>query len=86
LRASRKVAFPRRDRKVLARGGKPPNEISINGHCKASLSTDSLFRLPLSGNYKVLTEAAIHGKVDMLLGLKRMSSWEDSFLLDEVRP
>ncbi|MGH7966682.1 MAG: DNA-directed RNA polymerase subunit beta', partial [Candidatus Binatia bacterium] len=58
--------------KVLARGGKPPEAKSLlMGITKASLSTDSFISAAsFQETTKVLTEAAINGKVDHLLGLK----------------
>src|SRR5207245_6465954 len=58
--------------KVLARGGKPTEAKSLlMGITKASLSTDSFISAAsFQETTKVLTEAAIQGKVDLLLGLK----------------
>ena len=67
-----KWRFQEETEKVLARGEKPPEAKSLlMGITKASLSTDSFISAAsFQETTKVLTEAAIHGKVDMLLGLK----------------
>jgi DNA-directed RNA polymerase subunit beta' len=67
-----KWRFQEETEKVLARNGKPPEAKSLlMGITKASLSTDSFISAAsFQETTKVLTEAAIHGKVDMLLGLK----------------
>jgi len=67
-----KWRFQEETEKVLARGGKPPEAKSLlMGITKASLSTDSFISAAsFQETTKVLTEAAIHGKVDLLLGLK----------------
>ena len=56
----------------MAAQGKPPEAKSLlMGITKASLSTDSFISAAsFQETTKVLTEAAINGKVDMLLGLK----------------
>ncbi len=58
--------------RVLADGGTPPEAKSLlMGITKASLSTDSFISAAsFQETTKVLTEAAINGKVDHLLGLK----------------
>jgi DNA-directed RNA polymerase subunit beta' len=67
-----KWRFQEETEKVLTRGGKPPEAKSLlMGITKASLSTDSFISAAsFQETTKVLTEAAIHGKVDRLLGLK----------------
>ncbi|MBI3249693.1 MAG: DNA-directed RNA polymerase subunit beta' [Deltaproteobacteria bacterium] len=67
-----KWRFQEETEKVLARGEKPPEAKSLlMGITKASLSTDSFISAAsFQETTKVLTDAAIHGKVDMLLGLK----------------
>ena len=67
-----KWRFQEETEKVLARGGKPPEAKSLlMGITKASLSTDSFISAAsFQETTKVLTEAAIQGKVDLLLGLK----------------
>lgn len=67
-----KWRFQEETEKVLTHGGKPPEAKSLlMGITKASLSTDSFISAAsFQETTKVLTEAAIHGKVDMLLGLK----------------
>jgi len=67
-----KWRFQEETEKVLTRGGKPPEAKSLlMGITKASLSTDSFISAAsFQETTKVLTEAAIHGKVDLLLGLK----------------
>jgi DNA-directed RNA polymerase subunit beta' len=67
-----KWRFQEETEKVVARGGKPPEARSLlMGITKASLSTDSFISAAsFQETTKVLTEAAINGKVDRLLGLK----------------
>jgi len=67
-----KWRFQEETEKILTRGGKPPEAKSLlMGITKASLSTDSFISAAsFQETTKVLTEAAIHGKIDMLLGLK----------------
>ncbi len=67
-----KWRFQEETEKVLAAQGKPPEAKSLlMGITKASLSTDSFISAAsFQETTKVLTEAAINGKVDMLLGLK----------------
>ena len=67
-----KWRFQEETEKILARSGRPPEAKSLlMGITKASLSTDSFISAAsFQETTKVLTEAAIHGKVDMLLGLK----------------
>jgi DNA-directed RNA polymerase subunit beta' len=67
-----KWRFQEETEKVLTHGGKPPEAKSLlMGITKASLSTDSFISAAsFQETTKVLTEAAIHGKVDLLLGLK----------------
>ena len=67
-----KWRFQEETERVLARNGRPPEAKSLlMGITKASLSTDSFISAAsFQETTKVLTEAAIHGKVDMLLGLK----------------
>src|SRR5579884_2798766 len=61
-----------RNRQVLAEGGEPATaQPVLLGVTKASLNTDSfLAAVSFQETTKVLTEAAIAGKVDRLLGLK----------------
>ena len=58
--------------KVLAEGGEPATaQIVLMGITRASLSTDSwLAAASFQETTRVLTEAAIHGKIDRLSGLK----------------
>jgi len=67
-----KWRFQEETEKILTHGGKPPEAKSLlMGITKASLSTDSFISAAsFQETTKVLTEAAIHGKIDMLLGLK----------------
>lgn len=67
-----KWRFQEETEKVLAEGGNPPEAKSLlMGITKASLSTDSFISAAsFQETTKVLTEAAINGKVDLLLGLK----------------
>src|SRR5262245_17014492 len=67
-----KWRFQEETEKVLTHGGNPPEAKSLlMGITKASLSTDSFISAAsFQETTKVLTEAAIHGKVDLLLGLK----------------
>ncbi len=67
-----KHVFEKENEKVLARGGKPAvAEALLLGITKASLSTDSFISASsFQETTKVLTEAAIQGKVDDLRGLK----------------
>ena len=67
-----KGRFEEENQKVLAQGGKPAvAEPLLLGITKASLSTESFISAAsFQETTKVLTEAAIHGKVDLLRGLK----------------
>lgn len=67
-----KWRFQEETERVLADGGTPPGAKSLlMGITKASLSTDSFISAAsFQETTKVLTEAAINGKVDHLLGLK----------------
>ncbi len=67
-----KWRFQEEVERVLADGGMPPEaESLLMGITKASLSTDSFISAAsFQETTKVLTEAAINGKVDQLLGLK----------------
>ncbi len=67
-----KTAFERENERVIARGGQPAvAEPLLLGITKASLSTDSFISASsFQETTKVLTEAAISGKVDYLRGLK----------------
>ena len=67
-----KWRFQEEVEKVLAEQGQPPEAKSLlMGITKASLSTDSFISAAsFQETTKVLTEAAINGKVDMLSGLK----------------
>jgi DNA-directed RNA polymerase subunit beta' len=67
-----KHQFEEENQRVIAKGGKPAiGEPLLLGITKASLSTDSFISASsFQETTKVLTEAAIQGKVDRLLGLK----------------
>ena len=67
-----KWRFQEETERVLADGGTPPEAKSLlMGITKASLSTDSFISAAsFQETTKVLTEAAINGKVDHLRGLK----------------
>jgi DNA-directed RNA polymerase subunit beta' len=67
-----KLVFEKENEKVLARGGRPAvAEPLLLGITKASLSTDSFISASsFQETTKVLTEAAISGKVDDLKGIK----------------
>jgi DNA-directed RNA polymerase subunit beta' len=67
-----KQVFERENEKVIARGGSPAvAEPLLLGITKASLSTESFISASsFQETTKVLTEAAIGGKVDELRGLK----------------
>ena len=67
-----KGRFEEENQKVLAQGGKPAvAEPLLLGITKASLSTESFISAAsFQETTKVLTEAAIQGKVDLLRGLK----------------
>jgi DNA-directed RNA polymerase subunit beta' len=67
-----KAVFERENEKVLQRGGSPAiAEPLLLGITKASLSTESFISASsFQETTKVLTEAAINGKVDELRGLK----------------
>ncbi len=67
-----KWRFDKKVKDVLAEQGQPPvAESLLMGITKASLSTDSFISAAsFQETTKVLTEAAINGKKDMLLGLK----------------
>ncbi len=67
-----KWRFQEETERVLADGGTPPGAKSLlMGITKASLSTESFISAAsFQETTKVLTEAAINGKVDHLLGLK----------------
>ncbi|GIW40123.1 MAG: DNA-directed RNA polymerase subunit beta' [Candidatus Binatia bacterium] len=67
-----KWRFDEENQKVLARGGKPAiAEPLLLGITKASLSTESFISAAsFQETTKVLTDAAVNGKVDHLLGLK----------------
>jgi DNA-directed RNA polymerase subunit beta' len=67
-----KNVFERENERVIARGGQPAvAEPLLLGITKASLSTDSFISASsFQETTKVLTEAAIYGKVDYLRGLK----------------
>ena len=64
--------FADENARVIAEGGEPATfEPLLLGITKASLSTESFFSAAsFQETTKVLTEAAINGKVDQLLGLK----------------
>jgi DNA-directed RNA polymerase subunit beta' len=67
-----KAEFERENERVIAKGGQPAvAEPLLLGITKASLSTDSFISASsFQETTKVLTEAAISGKVDELRGLK----------------
>jgi DNA-directed RNA polymerase subunit beta' len=67
-----KFAFDEENQKVIAQGGKPAvGEPLLLGITKASLSTESFISASsFQETTKVLTEAAISGRVDYLRGLK----------------
>jgi DNA-directed RNA polymerase subunit beta' len=67
-----KYIFERENQKILERGGKPAvAEPLLLGITKASLSTESFISASsFQETTKVLTEAAVSGKVDYLRGLK----------------
>ncbi len=67
-----KAVFERENERVIARGGQPAvAEPLLLGITKASLSTDSFISASsFQETTKVLTEAAISGKLDELRGLK----------------
>src|SRR3954462_11576912 len=67
-----KFAFREENERVIAQGGKPATgRPLLLGITKASLSTDSFTSAAsFQETTKVLTEAAINGKVDHLAGLK----------------
>jgi DNA-directed RNA polymerase subunit beta' len=67
-----KGRFEEENQKVLTQGGKPAvAEPLLLGITKASLSTESFISAAsFQETTKVLTEAAIQGKVDLLCGLK----------------
>ena len=64
--------FRRENERIVAEGGQPAEaEQVILGITKASLATESfLSAASFQETTKVLTDAAIEGKVDHLLGLK----------------
>ncbi|MEA1980201.1 MAG: DNA-directed RNA polymerase subunit beta' [candidate division Zixibacteria bacterium] len=67
-----KIKFSDENSRIIAEGGEPATaESLLLGITKASLSTDSFISAAsFQETTKVLTEAAISGKVDYLLGLK----------------
>jgi DNA-directed RNA polymerase subunit beta' len=67
-----KTVFERENERVIAKGGQPAvAEPLLLGITKASLSTDSFISASsFQETTKVLTEAAISGKLDELRGLK----------------
>ena len=67
-----KAKFERENERVIAKGGQPAvAEPLLLGITKASLSTDSFISASsFQETTKVLTQAAISGKVDFLRGLK----------------
>ncbi|MFL5320824.1 MAG: DNA-directed RNA polymerase subunit beta', partial [Myxococcaceae bacterium] len=67
-----KWVFEEENEKVMAKGGRPAvGEPLLLGITKASLSTESFISASsFQETTKVLTEAAINGKVDYLRGLK----------------
>ena len=67
-----KVRFEEENARIIAEGGEPATaESLLLGITRASLSTESFISAAsFQETTKVLTEAAISGKVDNLLGLK----------------
>ena len=66
-----KAIYERENGKVKAKGEKATHEPLILGITKASLATESfLSAASFQETTKVLTDAAIEGKIDRLLGLK----------------
>jgi DNA-directed RNA polymerase subunit beta' len=67
-----KYIFERENQRVIERGGRPAvAEPLLLGITKASLSTESFISASsFQETTKVLTEAAVSGKVDYLRGLK----------------
>jgi DNA-directed RNA polymerase subunit beta' len=67
-----KYIFERENQRVIEKGGKPSvAEPLLLGITKASLSTESFISASsFQETTKVLTEAAVSGKVDYLRGLK----------------
>jgi DNA-directed RNA polymerase subunit beta' len=67
-----KYIFERENQRVIERGGRPAvAEPLLLGITKASLSTESFISASsFQETTKVLTEAAVSGKVDFLRGLK----------------
>jgi DNA-directed RNA polymerase subunit beta' len=67
-----RAAYEKANRKVVAEGGQPASGRPVlMGITKASLATDSwLSAASFQETTKVLTDAAIHGKSDSLVGLK----------------
>jgi DNA-directed RNA polymerase subunit beta' len=67
-----KVKFAEENSRVIAEGGEPATSRPLLlGITRASLSTDSFISAAsFQETTKVLTEAAVAGKVDYLLGLK----------------
>ncbi|MBI4321498.1 MAG: DNA-directed RNA polymerase subunit beta' [Chloroflexi bacterium] len=67
-----RFAYEDINQRVLAEGGEPATALTVLlGVTKASLNTESfLAAASFQETTRVLTEAAIHGKVDHLLGLK----------------
>ena len=67
-----RVRFEEENKKVLAQGGKPASgRVSILGITRAAIFTDSwLSAASFQETTRVLSEAALKGKVDYLLGLK----------------
>ena len=71
-----RFAYEEMNRQVLAEGGEPATaQPVLLGVTKASLNTESfLAAASFQETTKVLTEAAISGKIDRLIGLRRTSS------------
>ena len=67
-----RFAFADENEKIMARGGKPATgKPALLGITKAALSTDSFISAAsFQETTRVLTEAAINGKIDELRGLK----------------
>jgi DNA-directed RNA polymerase subunit beta' len=67
-----KIRFEEENKKILAQGGKPAvGKVSILGITRAAIYTESwLSSASFEQTTNVLTNAAIKGQVDYLLGLK----------------
>ena len=74
-----KMAFEEENARVVQKGGKPAHgEPLLLGITKASLNTDSFISAAsFQETTKVLTQAAIEGSTDLLLGLKENAIMDD---------